>query len=197
MPYVANLNVVTGGNVSLAVGYNSSTLNISDGNVNLAVGFDTSTLNISGGSVNDTRGFNTSTLNISGGSVTSATGSNTSTTNISGGTLPNGFLLSDTTATVNFIGTGLSFAYQSYNNNNSYNEYADFFQVSGIIGGVTKSYDLYIRNDNGHGGPATPNSAARDFTFNGGMPVMVPEGGTFALILPAFALLGAVVRRKK
>ena len=233
VPYIANLNVLTGGSVKGTEAYNTSTVNISDGSVSYAFAYNTSTINISGGSVGYAFAYNTSTTNISGGSVgyvtaystntvnisngsvnyanaydTSTTnisggsvgyaiGRNTSTTNISGGTLTNGFLLNHTTATVNFIGTSLTGAYQSYGYNSPYNTYADFFQVSGIIGGTPTTYDLYIRNENGSRGPTTPNRAARGFTFNGGMPVIVPEMGTLALLLPSLTLLGMVARRKK
>ena len=118
------------------------------------------------------------------------------------GALANGFFLESPTATVNFVGTGLLFAYQSYGSNNPYSTFADFFQISGTIGGAARTYDLYIRNAVGKNQATTPKSAARQFTFNGAAPVnpvVVPEAGTVALLLPALGILGTVVavRRRK
>ena len=48
----------------------------------------------------------------------------------------------------------------------------------------------YIRNQSG-----TRNSAPRQFNFVA--PVVVPEVGTFALLLPAFALSGSIVARRR
>lgn len=194
---------ISGGSVANVDGTFNSIVNISGGIVDAANATDTSTINISGGSVTNAYGFNNSTLNISGGSVNYAEGFNNSTTNISGGTLTNGFLLFDTAAKVNFVGTGLSLAYIGYGSNIPYGTtmfplYADFFQVSGTIGGLARTYDLYIRNDNGFGVAGTPNGTVRQFTFNGAAPTVVPEANTFALALPALAIVGAVlVRRRK
>ncbi len=96
---------------------------------------------------------------------------------------------------MNFLGTNLSFAYNGYSNSNPFREYADFFTVTGTIGGVANnSYNLYIRNGSGVGG--TANSAPRQLAFNG---VVVPEASAFVLALPALGMIGAVTlhRRQK
>ncbi|MBC8136262.1 MAG: hypothetical protein H8F28_10275, partial [Fibrella sp.] len=68
-PYIATLNVVSGGSVGNASAYNSSTINILGGGVVSVDAFDTSTLNISGGNMGDIETYGSSTLNISGGGV--------------------------------------------------------------------------------------------------------------------------------
>ena len=148
-PYVATLDVVNNGIVNYAFNNSISTINVSGGLVYIAYANDASTNNVSGGTVIQSVGLKTSTTNISGGTITLAFGLEESMINISGGTMSNGILLASTTATADFTGTGLSFAYQSYGNNNPYSTYADFFKVSGNIGGSAKTYDLYIRNDDG------------------------------------------------
>lgn len=187
-PYFATLNVVTGGNVGSFFGYNACVMNMSGGIVNGAVSDGTSTLNISGGSVNNVAVRENSTANFSGGVVNLVYCEQSSTTNISSGTFMSGFGLNSSTASVNFVGTGLSFAYQS-SGSSMYSGYADFFKVSGTVGGATNTYDLYIRNTNG-----VPNSTPRQFRFNGAA-VAVPEAGSLALLLPAMGILGAVVAR--
>lgn len=206
---------ITGGSVGTAISMESSTVNISVGSFNSGSAYNASTMNISGGSFDSIEnrdvstinfsggnaafsfGYETSTTNISGGNITKAYGAANSTTNISGSTLTDGFLLYDPTATVNFLGTEMSFAYQSYGNNNPYNmftpTYADFFKVSGIFSGEARTYDLYIRNLAGASG--TSNPTQRQFNL-----IIVPEASTFALALPALAMVGTVViakRRKK
>ena len=199
---------ISGGSIGSATGFDTGTINVSGGDFYFTNSNDLSSINISGGSVTDANSYNSSTINISGGSVFRAYAHSNSTTNISGGsvsftegkesssininggTLTNGILLRDTTATVNFVGTGLSFMYQSFGNNNPFQEFSDRFAVSGTIGGATTTYDLYIRNQSGMG-----NSTPRQFNFVA--PVVVPEAGTFALVLPALGLLSAALVRRR
>lgn len=192
VPYVATLNVVNGGNVSTIYNYNTSTVNISGGIVASSVrGSESSTTNITGGDVRRAEGINNITR-ISGGSVFDSFAYGTAAFHISGGTLTKGLFLSDTTATANFVGTGLSSAYSGYTSNNAAGAAADYFIISGTFGGVTRTYDLYIRNRTGTG-----DNTRRQFTI--GTPEVVPESGTVALLLPALGVLGAVVaaRRRK
>lgn len=122
-----------------------------------------------------------------------AYGYDTSTVNISGGVLTNGFILVNSTAKANFVGTGLSFTYQSYDKNNPYDYFSDFFKITGTIGGVMRTVNLYVGNQSGASG--TPNSTPRQFTFNGA--AVVPEGGTLALLLPALGVALVAVRKRK
>lgn len=186
---------ISGGSFSYANGYDSSTVNISGGNLERSFGYNNSTLNITGGNFVEFAGLGNSTVNISGGNFSYAGGNVNSTTNISGGTFTRGFWL-NTGSTANFVGTGLSFAYQSYGNNNPLGQYADFFQISGTFQGEARTYDLYIRNHEGAGG--IPNSTQRQFNLIDAA-VVVPEANTFILALPALGIVGAVVikRRKK
>lgn len=187
---------ITGGGVHNNNGYNNSTTNITGGSVYYAGSNDTSTTNISGGTVASAFGFNNGTTNISAGTVSLGYGYGSSTTNISGGALSNGFFLSDPTATLNFVGTGLSSAYQSYSNTNPYSHFSDFFKVSGTIGGVATSYDVYIRNDNGSNGAAPQNTAPRQFTFNGAS--VVPEVASLTLLaLPTIGVLALRIARRR
>lgn len=180
---------ISGGIVTIAYAYANADLNISGGNIVVAGSFNSSTMDISGGNIGYTYVLDNSATNISGGSFEYAYGFINGITNISGGTLTNGFFLYDN-STVNFFGTGLSFAYQSYGNSNPYALYADYFQVSGTIGGEARTYDLYIYNGAGSGG--TSNPTQRQFNL-----VTVPEPSALALALPAFGMIGAVVLRRR
>ncbi len=213
VPYVATLNVldgalaaesrtyntstanISGGTLTTTRTNNASTTNISGGSLISAFTFNTGTTNISNGNVAYIQSFDSSTANISGGSANFSYGYDSSTTTISGGTFAKGFLLMNTAAKTTFIGTNLTFAYQSYGNSNPYGIYADFFKISGTFGGAAKTYDLYIRNDDNNNGPAPANTAQRQFAF--AAPVVVPEAGTLALLLPALSVFGAVVAARR
>ena len=172
---------------------NDNTVAITGGSVGIIRSKGNSAVSISGGSVGDAYGFNSGTVNISGGTVNNTTAFNSSAFRISGGTLTSGVHLYGTSATANFVGTGLGFAYQSSGTNNQYGEFADFFNVTGTIGGVAKTIGVTIYNQ------GSANSAARQFTFNGAAPtpVVVPEAGTLALFGAGLAVFGAVIVRQR
>lgn len=205
----ATTNFISGAKVFFASGYHIATLNVGGGVVDEAHTHDISTLNISSGGVSHVSGTDQSTLNISGGDTTYARGYDTSTTNISGGTVTNGFMLNDTGAKANFVGMGLTSTYMGYNNTNPYGTYADFFKVSGTIGGTMKTYTLYIKNDDGEGGAVMPNGAPRQFTFNGTVPPCRDptkdaerrrkEVGVLTLVLIALVVVCStvIVRRRR
>ena len=201
-PYAASLSVKTGGVVNNVFGFNSTTTSISGGSVSNAYVLGSSLFNITGGTVANLSGGASGTTNISGGTVTQATGDNSSTTNVSGGMLTNGVELINPAATVNFVGSGLTYTFSGYGNTNPYNNYADKFTVSGFFAGAgaLTSYQLYVQNPNGTA--STPaNSAPRQFTFNGAAPnaAVVPEAASLALlVLPVAAVLGlGIARRRK
>jgi len=186
---------ISGGSIVAISGYNASTTNISGGYMYYDYGYNTNVTNISGGTVSQAEIYNSSTLNIRGGTVDYAFGFDTTTTNMSGGSISKYILLTSTTSTVNFVGTGLSFAYQGYGTFSPFVNYADQFRVTGIIGGVPSSVNVYLSNAARENGKA--NSTQRQFTFSA--PVVVPEAGSLALLLPALGVLGAfvAVRRQK
>ena len=188
---------ITGGSVLEAFGYNSNTMNISGGAmIRSAFGSDNSTTNISGGSVSNAIGSEVSTFNISGGSLLYAKCSICSTFNISGGTLPNGLELYESTSTANFIGAGLSYVYNGYNNRNPTEHYFDAFTISGTFAGASQSYQVYLYNPDDASG--TANSTPRQFVFYGQSVTAVPEAGTLALASIGFAVVGiGFVRRKR
>lgn len=191
---------ISGGSVFGLNTYDSNTANISAGRVNAATSYGSSTINITGGDVQGIGNYGGSTVNISGGNSNDAFIYETGTINISGGSFRDGIVIWGPGGNANFIGTGLSFAYNGYNNTaNLYGFYTDNFTITGTVGGLLTSYNLFLRNPEGASG--TPNSTARSFTFNGVAPVAaaVPEVGTFALALPALGMVGAVAiwRRKK
>ena len=183
-PYVAALTVKAGGNVSGAQGFNNSAINVTGGSVTYDSGYDTTTLNISGGAVTNASGFDASTTNLSGGNVVNAYGYGTSIMNISGGNVANGSLLISADAVVNFVGTGLSYAYSGYNYNNPYDYYADTFIISGSFAGASHSYAIYLYKQKTPG--VSADGTPRQFTFNGA--AVVPEAGTLAFVLPALAI---------
>ena len=189
--YDTSTTAVSSGSVGNTIGNNNSTINISDGTVMLATGNAGSVTNISGGSVGEVDGYD-SAINISAGAVTTALSYGSSKFSVSGGTLTNGLELIDPSATANFVGTGLTYTSNGYNTTSSGGS-ADTFTVSGFFGGASQSYVLYVDNPNGATG--TPNPAPHQFTFNGRPPTAatVPEAGTLALALPAFAI-GAISR---
>ena len=129
--------------------------------------------------------------------MSGVSGFNASTLNISGGTLTNGLELFDSTAKANFVGTGFSYVYVGYGDNTFYGAYCDQFTISGFFAGASKSYQLYIKSGDGSGNGTTPNSAPRQFTFNGAAPAVVPEAGTLALLVPAFGVALAFVARRR
>ena len=182
---------ITGGDTTDAFAFRTSTLNIGGGNVTGNVAnFNAATVNISGGIVRRADGNGSGVMHISGGTVESLFGFSSSITRISGGALTKGVLLFNTTATANFVGAGLTSVYQGYGNSNPYTTFADFFQVSGTFNGVPKTYDLYIRNTTGTG-----NGTPRQFAF--ASFVVVPESGTFALVLPVLAIVCVSVARRR
>lgn len=170
---------VPDGVVTYVTGYDTSTLDFGGGSIDRALGYNKCTLAVSGGSIFATYARDASDLNISGGTISFAHGLDASKTTISGGTFPKGYILKAPTATVNFVGKSLSFAHKGYDYNDHYRDYVDTFQVSGTFGGVTKTYDLHIKNEAGAGGKA--NGKARQFTLNGVAPGVrqspVPQRG--------------------
>ena len=204
---------ISGGDVNHASSLNTSTVNISGGNVTSAGSTDTGTLNISGGNVgsvqanglvpvnisggnvNEAHANTFSGINISGGSVFRAYGESDSAFTVSGGTVTEGIYLLGT-STVDFVGTDLSFAYQSYNFYADFGTYADFFTVTGTIGGVPNAtYNVFIENADQFQQPQPPNTKPHQFTFNG--LAVVPEPGTLALALPALGIGAILIRRRK
>ncbi|MBC8142751.1 MAG: hypothetical protein H7Y38_15105 [Armatimonadetes bacterium] len=197
---VTTLNANNDNSVDLRPGARVTTFNnaanntIDSDTVTTVNGFAGSVTNIiSGGTV--TAANSNGTVNISGGAI--ADFSNAGNAIITNGDITNGIFMENGSASVNFVGTGLAYAYTGYGLNNSYGYYADAFTITGAFGGVPKTYNLFIRNDNGSGGAATANSAPRQFLFNGAAPAVVPEAGTLALLLPALGVLGAVVVRRR
>ncbi|MBC8142063.1 MAG: hypothetical protein H7Y38_11555 [Armatimonadetes bacterium] len=198
-----NHNIAIGGSntVFRTGGYDTSTTAISGGAVTYATGFGTSITNITGGNVFDVTGFDNSVVNINNttsvGGIDFATGFDSSRFRVSGGRLANGIILNSTGSTLDIVGTGLGYTYGEYGFVPAYNRFADRFQVTGTVGGELQTYDVFLQNPLGMGGIA--NNVPRQFTFNGAAPTaaVVPETGTFALLLPGIVLGAAVIRRKK
>lgn len=169
---------VSGGSVGATGSAGSGTVNISGGRVQWdASVFDSGVLNISGGDVHNIFCSNTGTATLRGGNVGSVTVRDTGKFTVRGGVLKNGILLRDA-ATVNFVGTGMTFAYKGYGKVRAYdNAFADRFLVTGTgfapgKPGAARTYDVYIRSEAGTEGKA--NRTARQFTFNGVAPVAAP-----------------------
>ncbi len=196
----ARLNLI-GGSIASMTGNNNTALSIGGGTVQSVTVSNNATLNISGGTTSFANGLGTSRMSISGGFVQNVILSNSANVDISGGTVFNGVMLNSATATANIVGTGLSFAYIGYSNSNPYGVYADLFRISGTFGGGGNrlgdgtAYDVYIRNPANASG--TPNAAPRQFSFNGAPPVVVPESGTVALLLPALGVVGVLAARRR
>ena len=155
---------------------------------------DTAAFSMSGGSVADLRTIGQSTANISGGTVQNGAyflGNGSVPSTISGGSFPNGLAI-DGGASVNFVGNNLSVTYGG-TKNGQYG-YADKFTVLGTFAGSpNQTYNVFLYNSTG-----TADAAPRRFTLNGATPVVAPEAGTFALLLPVLSLAGAsAVRRAR
>ncbi|MBC8139247.1 MAG: hypothetical protein H8F28_25515 [Fibrella sp.] len=192
---------MTGGTIANLFGADNSQTSISAGAVELAVFSDSADVSLSGiGSV--TNLFlggvgipQDSVATISGGVFTNLTLLGNTVANITGGIVPtvagSGISLFGTSTQANIFGTGLSATYLGIDGDGF-----DAFNVTGTLqdGTVyTPSAPLPVRVQNGTG---TPNSTQRQFAFN--PAAVVPEAGTFALLLPGIVLGGlTVIRRRK
>jgi hypothetical protein len=104
--HVAN---ITGGNVVIVYGRDTSTTNITGGKVeNEVYGYGASTVNVGGGDVNSVDGFENSTINISNGFVSHVRGVDANTINITGGIIRNRVLGTDSSI-IDISGGGVNY----------------------------------------------------------------------------------------
>ncbi|MBC8142056.1 MAG: hypothetical protein H7Y38_11520 [Armatimonadetes bacterium] len=164
---------ISGGNFNGVTSYEAAVVNISGGTIKYVSSQGYKTIRITGGTVEYASGRKTAILAIGGGTVTSARGMDESKTIMSGGVLPNGFELHTPQATLDIVGTNLSYIYKGYAKNKFYGADADCFAVTGTFGRVAKTINVYIRTTDWKNGGA--NGTARQFTFNGGAPVAANE----------------------
>lgn len=186
------VNISESATLDFVGGVANSTVNISGGIINFeVVGAQNGTINIFGGIITTASGYDNTVFNITGGFITDVFADGNSMFNLSGGWISAStiYQLTDT-ATINLYGTEIVYSNPiAMNFEASPGEFYSgvYYDVAWTQGNGTVINTRYF-DANGDTGAATPQGII--FT-------VVPEPGTFALILPVLGVLGLVVARRK